>query len=74
MEAYSGDASILFLAVCDEEETSAGARAAAPMLKNLEKQLGLEIKLVINLDAISDQGDGIAVAASLPMGQSASCC
>ena len=39
MEAYSGDASILFLAVCDEEETSAGARAAAPMLKNLEKQL-----------------------------------
>jgi arginine utilization protein RocB len=58
MEAYSGDASILFLAVCDEEETSAGARAAAPMLRNLEKQLGLEIKLVINLDAISDQGDG----------------
>ena len=33
MEAYSGDASILFLAVCDEEETSAGARAAAPALK-----------------------------------------
>ena len=58
MEAYAGDASILFLAVCDEEETSAGARAAAPALKNLEKQLGLEIKLVINLDAISDQGDG----------------
>jgi arginine utilization protein RocB len=58
MEAYGGDASILFLAVCDEEETSAGARAAAPMLRNLEKELGLEIKLVINLDAISDQGDG----------------
>ncbi len=58
MEAYAGDASILFLAVCDEEETSAGARVAAPMLRNLEKQLGLEIKLVINLDAISDQGDG----------------
>ena len=58
MEAYSGDASILFLAVCDEEETSAGARAAAPMLKNLEKQFGFEIKLIINLDAISDQGDG----------------
>ena len=58
MEAYSGDASILFLAVCDEEETSAGARAAAPMLKNLEKQFCLEIKLIINLDAISDQGDG----------------
>ena len=58
MEAYSGDASILFLAVCDEEETSAGARAGAPMLRNLEKQLGLKIKLVINLDAISDQEDG----------------
>lgn len=58
MEAFSGDASILFLAVCDEEETSAGARTAAPALKNLEKQLGLEIKLIINLDAISDRGDG----------------
>ncbi|MEQ1883085.1 MAG: M20/M25/M40 family metallo-hydrolase, partial [Burkholderiales bacterium] len=58
MEAYSGDASILFLAVCDEEETSTGARAAALALKNLEKQFGLEIKLIINLDAISDQGDG----------------
>lgn len=58
MEAYAGGASILFLTVCDEEETSAGARAAAPALKNLEKQFGLEIKLIINLDAISDQGDG----------------
>lgn len=58
MEVYSGDASILFLAVCDEEETSAGARAAAPMLKSMEKEFGLEIKLIINLDAISDQGDG----------------
>ena len=58
MEAYSGDASILFLAVCDEEETSAGARAAAPNLKTIAKQFGLEIKLIINLDAISDQGDG----------------
>ncbi|MEQ1520647.1 MAG: M20/M25/M40 family metallo-hydrolase [Aestuariivirga sp.] len=58
MEAYSGDASILFLAVCDEEETSAGARVAAPILKNLEKRLALKIKLIINLDAISDQGDG----------------
>ncbi len=58
MEAYSGDATILFLAVCDEEETSAGARAAAPALKDLEKRLGLKIHLIINLDAISDQGDG----------------
>jgi arginine utilization protein RocB len=58
MEAYSGEASILFLAVCDEEEKSAGARAAAPMLKNMEKQFDLKIKLIINLDAISDQGDG----------------
>ena len=58
MEAYSGGASILFLAVCDEEETSAGARAAAPMLKNMERQFDLKVKLIINLDAISDQGDG----------------
>jgi arginine utilization protein RocB len=58
MEAYSGDASILFLAVCDEEETSAGARAAAPMLKKMEEEFKLEIKLIINLDAISDQEDG----------------
>ena len=47
-----------FLRSAMKKKRSAGARAAAPMLRNLEKQLDLEIKLVINLDAISDQGDG----------------
>ena len=58
MEAYSGDATLLFLAVPDEEERSAGARAAAPLLPGLAAEYGLDIELVINLDAISDQGDG----------------
>ena len=58
MEAYGGDATLLFLAVSDEEERSAGARAAAPLLPRIAKEHGLDIELVINLDAISDQGDG----------------
>lgn len=58
MEAYAGDASLLFLAVSDEEERSAGARAAAPLLGEVAEEHGLDIALVINLDAISDQGDG----------------
>ena len=57
-EFYSGDLSILFVAVSDEEERSAGARSAASLLKNIATENGLDIKLVINLDAISDQGDG----------------
>ena len=32
MEAYAGEANLLFLAVADEEDRSAGARAAAPLL------------------------------------------
>lgn len=58
MEEYEGDASLLFLAVPDEEERSAGARAAIPQLKAAADELGLEIALVVNLDSISDQGDG----------------
>ena len=57
-EFYEGDFSILFLAVSDEEERSAGARSAAPLLKKIAEENDLDIKLVINLDAISDQGDG----------------
>ncbi len=57
-EFYKGDLSILFLAVSDEEERSAGARSAAPLLKKFAIENHLDIKLVINLDAISDQGDG----------------
>ncbi len=58
MEAYHGDATLLFIAVSDEEDRSAGARAAAPRLKDIAVEHDLDIKLVINLDAISDQGDG----------------
>jgi arginine utilization protein RocB len=58
MEAYQGDANLLFMAVSDEEDRSAGARAAAPLLPTIAAEHGLDIALVINLDAISDQGDG----------------
>ena len=57
-ETYSGDATLLFIAVSDEEDRSAGARAAAPRLKQIAEQYDLDIALVINLDAISDQGNG----------------
>jgi arginine utilization protein RocB len=58
MEAYHGDASLLLVATPDEEDRSAGMRAAAPHLRVIADEHGLEVKLVINLDAISDQGDG----------------
>lgn len=58
MEAYSGDANLLFIAVSDEEDRSAGARAAVPLLPGIAREHDLDIALVINLDAISDQGDG----------------
>ncbi len=58
IEAYEGDATLLFLAVADEENRSAGARAAVPDLLRAAELRGLDIKLVLNLDAISDQGDG----------------
>ena len=60
IEVYEGEASLLFIAVADEEERSAGARAAAAHLRQVAEAEGLDIKLVINLDAISDQGDGKA--------------
>jgi arginine utilization protein RocB len=59
-EFYKGELSILFLGVSDEEERSAGARSAASELKRVADENDLEIKLVINLDAISDQSDGTA--------------
>jgi arginine utilization protein RocB len=58
MEAYHGDATLLFVGVFDEEAKSGGARLAGPALKKIEDEYELEIALVINLDAISDQGDG----------------
>ena len=67
MEAFTGDASLLFLGVSDEEERSAGARAAAPLLAGIAKEHDLDIALIINLDAISDQGDGV-VGRSVALG------
>jgi arginine utilization protein RocB len=58
IENYSGDATLLFVAVCDEEERSMGARSAAPRLKEIALEQKLDIRLVVNLDAISDQADG----------------
>ncbi len=60
MEEYGGEASLLFIGVADEEERSAGARLAAIHLPEIAAEKGLEIRLIINLDAISDQGDGKA--------------
>jgi arginine utilization protein RocB len=53
---FSGN--LLFLAVPDEENASAGARAAAVELPRLAAAKGLQVAAVINLDAIADDGDG----------------
>ena len=58
MEAYDGEMTLVFIGVSDEEEKSAGARAAIPQLKQLAADEHLDVKLVINLDAIADTGDG----------------
>lgn len=55
-EPFSGN--LLFIAVPDEENASAGARAAVELLPDIARSENLDIKLVINLDAISDVGDG----------------
>jgi arginine utilization protein RocB len=60
VEAYQGEHSLLFVATPDEEDRSAGMRAAAPLIAKIAKARGLHVELVINLDAISDQGDGAA--------------
>lgn len=54
------DGNLLFLAVPDEENASAGARAAAKALPALAAQRGLTVVAAINLDAIADDGDGRA--------------
>jgi arginine utilization protein RocB len=58
METYDGEMTLVFIAVSDEEEKSAGARAAIPQLKQLAVNEDLDIALVVNLDAIADTGDG----------------
>ena len=49
---------LLFLAVPDEENASAGARAAAPALAHIAQKMQIEVVAAINLDAIADNGDG----------------
>lgn len=49
---------ILFLAVPDEENNSAGARKAAQALPSITGERDLDIAAAINLDAIADDGDG----------------
>lgn len=58
IESYRGEANLLFIAVADEEDRSAGARAAVPLIPKIAKDHGLDIELIINLDAIADQGVG----------------
>lgn len=45
---------LLFLAVPDEENQSAGMRAAGPFLARLAETHGLDLALAINLDALQD--------------------
>jgi len=60
LEYYEGACSLLLVATPDEEDRSAGMRAAAPELSCIAREQKLDIELVINLDAISDQQDGAA--------------
>jgi arginine utilization protein RocB len=52
------EGNLLFLAVPDEENASAGARAAAATLPRLAAERGLQVVAAINLDAIAEDGDG----------------
>lgn len=51
---------ILFIAVPDEENASAGARRAAREIAAIAGRLEIDIAAAINLDAIADDGDGSA--------------
>ena len=57
-EARERQGNLLFVAVPDEENASAGAKAAALALPGIARERGLEPVAVINLDAIADDGDG----------------
>jgi len=58
LEEHEGDGNLLLLATPDEEDRSAGMRAAAPQIAALASEQGLDIALAINLDSIADDGDG----------------
>ena len=71
LEAFAEDenrvGNILFVATPDEEDRSAGMRAAARMIPEIAAHSGLDVALVINLDSIADDGDG-SFGASVTMG------
>jgi arginine utilization protein RocB len=62
LEAFSSRVrpvgNLLFVAVPDEENSSAGMRALALRLPEIALENDLELCLVINLDALGDEGDG----------------
>ncbi len=58
MDAGALPGNLLFLAVPDEENASAGARGATRALPALLAERGLQLRAAINLDAIADDGDG----------------
>lgn len=51
------EGNLVLLACPDEENQSAGMRAAGPRLKALAEEHGLDLALLINLDAVQDDGD-----------------
>ncbi|HEY8564899.1 MAG TPA: M20/M25/M40 family metallo-hydrolase [Beijerinckiaceae bacterium] len=62
LEAFAAepdrDGNLLLIATPDEEDRSAGMRAAADLLPGFLAERGLDAKLGINLDAINDPEDG----------------
>ena len=57
-EGDSRRGNLIFVATPDEEDRSAGMRAAAPRLAVLAQAWGLSIEAAINLDATGDLTDG----------------
>lgn len=58
--AQDRSGNILFVAVPDEENASAGARRAAREMAGIAARLDIDLIGAINLDAIADDGDGSA--------------
>jgi arginine utilization protein RocB len=62
LEAFAArdarEGNLLFIAVSDEEERSAGARSVAQFLPGFLRERGLDVPLAINLDATCDTADG----------------
>ncbi len=62
LEQFAADpnrqGNLLLIATPDEEDRSAGMRAAADALPGVLQRFGLEARLGINLDALIDNGDG----------------